>query len=63
MLKFGQQWGVSTHSHLKVADEPEVDATFGYKVSTHSHLKVAESLPVINLPHDGGFNTQPPEGG
>ena len=55
--------GVSTHSHPKVAARPGTSTPLSTDVSTHSHPKVAAQLLRAVGCKNGGFNTQPPEGG
>ena len=54
---------VSTHSRLKAADLHRQRAAQSPTVSTHSRLKAAAGLYTPRLARQGGFNTQPPEGG
>ena len=54
---------VSTHSRLKAAGSSEPPSFFLFMVSTHSRLKAAGRQADSKTSKDGGFNTQPPEGG
>ena len=54
---------VSTHSHPKAAASILLSICFQLDVSTHSHPKAAAMYWLKPNCSNGGFNTQPPEGG
>ena len=54
---------VSTHSRPKAAAEINLKCTSYWIVSTHSRPKAAAPVNLVSTVRDGGFNTQPPEGG
>ena len=56
-------WDVSTHSRPKAAGSCSGGCVYRGHVSTHSRPKAAGNNGKPTVTKNGGFNTQPPEGG